>query len=30
VAAQLEAAGIEVVQDRCLMIDQRRFGGPRP
>jgi predicted CoA-binding protein len=30
VAAQLEAAGISVVQDRCLMIDQRRFGGPRP
>jgi predicted CoA-binding protein len=29
VAAQLEAAGIQVVQDRCLMIDQRRFGGPR-
>lgn len=28
-AARLEAAGIPVVQDRCLMVDQRRLGvGP--
>lgn len=25
-AARLEAAGIAVVQDRCLMVDQRRLG----
>ena len=25
-AARLEAAGIAVVQDRCLMLDQRRLG----
>lgn len=28
-AARLEAAGIAVVQDRCLMVEQRRLGvGP--
>lgn len=26
VAAQLAQAGIKVVQDRCLMVDHRRFG----
>ena len=26
VAAQLTAAGIVVVQDRCLMVDHNRFG----
>jgi predicted CoA-binding protein len=26
VAAQLSAAGIEVVQDRCTLADHRRFG----
>ena len=29
VAAQLAAAGIVVVQDRCLMVDHRRYGGRR-
>ena len=28
-AAHLAQAGIEVVQDRCLMIDHRQFGGRR-
>jgi len=29
-AARLEAAGIAVVQDRCIMVDHRRlFGGAR-
>lgn len=28
-AATLARAGIKVVQDRCLMVDHRRFGGPR-
>ena len=28
-AEQLARAGIKVVQDRCLMVDHRRFGGPR-
>ncbi len=27
VAAQLTAAGIIVVQDRCLMVDHRRYGS---
>lgn len=27
VAAQLAAAGIVVVQDRCLMVDHRRYGA---
>lgn len=26
VAAKLVAAGIDVVQDRCLMVDHRRYG----
>ena len=26
-ARQLAEAGIKVVQDRCLMVDHRRFGG---
>jgi predicted CoA-binding protein len=26
VAAELERAGIEVVQDRCLMVDHRRYA----
>jgi predicted CoA-binding protein len=30
VAAQLRAAGILVVQDRCLMVEHRRHGAPRP
>jgi len=25
-AARLASAGIKVVQDRCLMVDHRRFG----
>ena len=25
-AEKLSAAGIDVVQDRCLMVDQRRWG----
>lgn len=29
-AARLEAAGIAVVQDRCLMVDQRRLGVRPP
>ena len=29
VAAQLTAAGIVVVQDRCLMVDHRRYGSRR-
>ena len=29
VAAQLTAAGIIVVQDRCLMVDHRRYGTRR-
>jgi predicted CoA-binding protein len=29
VAETLARAGIKVVQDRCLMVDHRRFGGPR-
>jgi hypothetical protein len=29
-AARLEAAGIAVVQDRCLMLDQRRLGVQAP
>lgn len=28
-AEKLARAGIKVVQDRCLMVDHRRFGGPR-
>ena len=28
-AEQLARAGIKVVQYRCLMVDHRRFGGPR-
>ena len=28
-AARLEAAGIEVVQDRCLMVDHQRLLGAR-
>ncbi|MBA3240107.1 MAG: CoA-binding protein [Acidobacteria bacterium] len=28
-AETLARAGIKVVQDRCLMVDHRRFGGPR-
>ena len=27
-AETLARAGIKVVQDRCLMVDHRRFGGP--
>lgn len=27
-AAELRAAGIEVVQDRCIMVDHRRLLGP--
>ncbi|HXG45328.1 MAG TPA: CoA-binding protein [Gemmatimonadales bacterium] len=27
-AARLEAAGIPVVMDRCLMVDHRSLGGP--
>lgn len=27
VARQLVAAGIDVVQDRCLMVDHRRYAG---
>lgn len=27
VAAALEAEGIEVVQDRCLLVDHRRYAG---
>ena len=30
VAAQLTAAGILVVQDRCLMVEHRRYGTRRP
>jgi predicted CoA-binding protein len=30
VAAQLRAAGILVVQDRCLMVEHRRYGARRP
>jgi predicted CoA-binding protein len=30
VAQQLEAAGIEVVQDRCTLADHRRWGLGRP
>ena len=30
VAAQLSAAGILVVQDRCLMVEHRRYGARRP
>jgi uncharacterized protein len=30
VARQLEAAGIEVVQDRCTLADHRRWGLGRP
>jgi len=26
-AERLAAAGIDVVQDRCLMVDHRRYGG---
>jgi predicted CoA-binding protein len=29
VAEQLARAGIDVVQDRCLMVDHRRYGGSR-
>ncbi len=29
VAKVLEAAGIEVIQDRCTLADHRRFGLPR-
>jgi hypothetical protein len=29
-AARLEAAGIAVVQDRCIMVDHRRLLGARP
>lgn len=29
VAETLAKAGIQVVQDRCLMVDHRRFGGKR-
>jgi len=28
-AERFARAGIKVVQDRCLMVDHRRFGGPR-
>jgi predicted CoA-binding protein len=28
-AERLARAGIKVVQDRCLMVDHRRFGPPR-
>lgn len=28
VAARLAAAGITVVQDRCLLVDYRRYGAP--
>lgn len=28
VAARLTAAGITVVQDRCLLVDYRRYGAP--
>ena len=27
VAAKLAAAGIDVVQDRCLLVDHRRYAG---
>ncbi len=30
VAAQLRAAGILVVQDRCLMVEHRRYGARQP
>jgi uncharacterized protein len=31
VARQITDAGIDVIQDRCLMVDQRRLAaGPRP
>jgi len=29
VSERLEAAGIEVVQDRCIMVEHRRLLGPR-
>ena len=29
-AARLRAAGIEVIQDRCIMVDHRRLLGPHP
>ena len=29
-AARLRAAGVQVIQDRCIMVDHRRLLGPGP